>query len=76
LVRPVLADVVSRLPPRPTAKIEPPPLLLVMHLGEATMRLAISVGRTEGDALIAACKRMVLAALCRKQPGDYGGSRP
>lgn len=37
--------------------------LLIMHLGEAAMRLAISVDRSEGDALIAAYKRMVLREL-------------
>ena len=38
---------------------------LIMHLGEETMRLAISVGRAEGDALVATYKRMALAALRR-----------
>lgn len=33
---------------------------LIMQLGEATMRLAISVERAEGDALVAQYKRMVL----------------
>jgi Tetracyclin repressor-like, C-terminal domain len=33
---------------------------LIMHLGEATMRLAISLERQEGDAVVAAYKRMVL----------------
>jgi AcrR family transcriptional regulator len=37
--------------------------LLVWQLGEATMRLAISVGRREGDALVEAFKRMTLHAL-------------
>ena len=37
--------------------------LLVMQLGEATMRLAISVGREEGDALVEAYKRMALREL-------------
>jgi len=38
---------------------------LIMHLGEATMRLAISLARPEGDALVAAYKRMALAELRR-----------
>jgi len=38
---------------------------LIMHLGEATMRLAISVARAEGDALVAVYKRMALAELRR-----------
>lgn len=32
--------------------------LLIMHLGEATMRLAVSVKRREGDRLVAAYKAM------------------
>jgi len=39
---------------------------LIMQLGEATMRLAISVERTEGDALVADFKHMVL----REMVGD------
>ncbi|MCG8444809.1 MAG: TetR family transcriptional regulator [Hyphomicrobiales bacterium] len=38
---------------------------LIMHLGEATMRLAISLERRKGDALVAAYKRMALAELHR-----------
>ncbi|HEY9079806.1 TetR/AcrR family transcriptional regulator [Magnetovibrio sp.] len=38
---------------------------LVMHLGEATMRLAISVERDEGEKLVAGYKRMALAELRR-----------
>ncbi|UDF28946.1 UNVERIFIED_ORG: TetR family transcriptional regulator [Roseateles sp. XES5] len=37
--------------------------LLVMHLGEATMRLAVSVARTEGEALVEAYKRMAIREL-------------
>ena len=33
---------------------------LIWQLGEATMRLAISVGRKEGDAIVDAFKRMTL----------------
>lgn len=36
---------------------------LVMSLGEAAMRLAISVGREEGDSLVEAYKQMVLGKL-------------
>ena len=36
---------------------------LVMSLGEAAMRLAISVGREEGDGLVEAYKQMVLGKL-------------
>lgn len=37
--------------------------LLVMHLGEATMRLAVSVERTLGDALVETYKRMAIREL-------------
>jgi hypothetical protein len=36
---------------------------LVWQLGEATMRLAISLRRDEGDAVVAAYKRMALREL-------------
>ncbi|HEV2506362.1 MAG TPA: TetR/AcrR family transcriptional regulator [Mesorhizobium sp.] len=36
---------------------------LIWQLGEATMRLAVSVDRTEGDRLVAAYKRMALSEL-------------
>ncbi len=37
---------------------------LAMQLGEATMRLAVSVDRAEGDAMVEAYKAMVLDRLC------------
>lgn len=37
---------------------------LVMHLGEATMRLAVSLDRAEGDTMVEAYKEMVLDRLC------------
>jgi AcrR family transcriptional regulator len=56
----VLADALARLRPRAKARELAVSAFLVMQLGEATMRLAISVGRREGDALVAAYKEMVL----------------
>jgi hypothetical protein len=41
-----------------------------MQLGEATMRLAISVGRSEGDALVDAYKRMALREIAAERPRD------
>jgi AcrR family transcriptional regulator len=38
---------------------------LIWQLGEATMRLAISLGRNEGDAVVDAFKRMILRELSR-----------
>jgi AcrR family transcriptional regulator len=40
--------------------------LLIMSLGEATMRLAISVERAEGAALVAAYKEMALREIAAK----------
>jgi hypothetical protein len=37
--------------------------ILTMYLGNATMRLAISLERTEGDALVDTFKRMTLREL-------------
>jgi AcrR family transcriptional regulator len=52
---------------RPNADLEQltASAFLIMYLGEATMRLAISVGRAEGDRLVERYKRMVLEELCR-----------
>jgi AcrR family transcriptional regulator len=59
----LLADALLRLRP----KHDPARLrhlaFLVMQLGEATMRLAISVSRAEGDALVATYKQMVTREL-------------
>ena len=43
---------------------------LIMHLGEATMRLAISVSRDEGEKLVTAYKRMALTELRRIVEGE------
>jgi AcrR family transcriptional regulator len=56
----LLAEVLSRLRPDADPSELAHSAFLVMHLGEATMRLAISVDRAEGDALVEAYKRMAL----------------
>jgi AcrR family transcriptional regulator len=56
----MLAAVLGRLRPRADRAALGNTALLIMQLGEATMRLAISVERSEGDALVEAYKRMVL----------------
>jgi hypothetical protein len=56
----LLAEVLSRLRPDADPGELAHSAFLVMHLGEATMRLAISVDRAEGDALVEAYKRMAL----------------
>ena len=61
----VLAQALQRVRPGSDPHELSTATFLVMHLGEATMRLAISVERVEGDALIAAYKRMALAELRR-----------
>jgi len=61
----VLAAVLMRLRPDADREEVAAIAFLVMQLGEATMRLAISVDRREGDLLVAAYKRMALDELCR-----------
>ncbi|WP_343718014.1 TetR/AcrR family transcriptional regulator [Inquilinus sp.] len=59
----VLAAALARIDPAADPAELSIRALLVMQLGEATMRLAISVGREEGDALVEAYKRMALREL-------------
>lgn len=64
--RAVLAEALARVQPESDRDELATSVLLTMHLGEATMRLAISVERAEGDALALATayyKRMVLREL-------------
>ena len=59
----VLAEVLARIDPGADRAGQFTRAFLVMQLGEATMRLAISVGREEGDALVETYKRMALREL-------------
>lgn len=59
----VLAEVLARIDPNADRAGQFTRAFLVMQLGEATMRLAISVGRDEGDALVEVYKRMALREL-------------
>ena len=59
----LLAKTLTRLRPRANPATLAASAFLVMHLGEATMRLAISIKRAEGDAVVAAYKRMALREL-------------
>lgn len=56
----LLADAMARVRPRADRAALENTAFLVMQLGEATMRLAVSVERRQGDALVAGYKRMVL----------------
>jgi len=56
----VLAGILARLRPGADPAALAASAFLVMQLGEATMRLAISVDRHEGDVLVEAYKRMAL----------------
>jgi AcrR family transcriptional regulator len=56
----MLAAVLERLRPKADRAAIATKAFLIMNLGEATMRLAISVDRREGDALVAAFKQMAL----------------
>ena len=55
----ILAGALARLRPGIDRAVLAASAFLIMQLGEATMRLAISVKRAEGDALVAAYKRLV-----------------
>jgi hypothetical protein len=59
----ILAAVLQRLRPRADPSELAQTAFLVMSLGEATMRLAISVGPEEGQALVSRYKHMVLREL-------------
>ena len=59
----LLANVLERLDPQADRGAIATRAFLIMNLGEATMRLAISVERQEGDALVAAYKQMALREL-------------
>ena len=56
----LLAERLKTLRPAADAERIDDTALLVMHLGEATMRLAVSVARAEGDGLVEAYKRMAI----------------
>jgi len=60
-----LVNVLTRLQPKMDVDELSASAFLVMHLGEATMRLAISVDADEGEKLVAGYKRMALAELRR-----------
>jgi len=59
----VLAEVMARLRPETDRATLDASAFLVMQLGEATMRLAISLDRAEGDRLVETYKRMALAEI-------------
>ncbi len=61
----LLADAVKRVSPETDAETLATTAFLIMHMGEATMRLAISLPRAEGDQVVEAYKRMALAELGR-----------
>ena len=61
----LLAAALERVRPGAEREALAQSAFLIMHLGEATMRLAVSVPRAEGDALVAAYKRMALSELRR-----------
>ena len=59
----LLADVLARVHPKADRTSLAATALLIWHLGEATMRLAISLDRREGDALVRAFKQMTVREL-------------
>jgi AcrR family transcriptional regulator len=61
----MLLAVLRRLRPDEDPDLLETSAFLIWQLGEATMRLAVSVDRTEGDRLVTAYKRMALSELAR-----------
>ncbi|MEO9336461.1 TetR family transcriptional regulator [Mesorhizobium sp. SB112] len=59
----LLASVLQRLRPSADSAVLGAKAFLVMQLGEATMRLAVSVPRDEGDRLVETYTRMALREL-------------
>ncbi|MBD9636954.1 TetR family transcriptional regulator [Ensifer sp. ENS07] len=56
----LLADVWARLVPETPREEIDSAAFLIMHLGDCTMRLAVSVDRAEGDQIVEAYKRMTV----------------
>jgi AcrR family transcriptional regulator len=65
----IVAEALKRIRPDADPEMLETSAFIAMHLGEEAMRLAISVPRTEGDALVQAYKRMALAELLRVEDG-------
>lgn len=61
----MLLEVLIRLHPDEDPAALETSAFLIWQLGEATMRLAVSVDRAEGDRLVTAYKRMALSELAR-----------
>lgn len=55
-----LIDAMDRIEPSADPAKRDATAFLIWQLGEATMRLAVSVGRAEGNAMVEAYKRMAL----------------
>jgi AcrR family transcriptional regulator len=64
----LLADAMRRAHPKANARRVRATAFLIWQLGEATMRLAVTVDRAEGDMIVAAFKRMVERELAN--PGE------
>jgi len=61
----MLEETILRLQPGADRAEVADTAFLIINLGEATMRLAISLKREEGDRMVSAFKRMVLRELAR-----------
>lgn len=64
----LLAAAMQRVHPNADPKLIASSAFLIWQLGEATMRLAISLSRVEGDAIVDAFKRMTLRELLAQSP--------
>lgn len=61
----LLAGILQRIWPDADPEELRTTAFFIMHMGETVMRLAVSVDRKEGDAVVETCKRMALAEFRR-----------
>lgn len=71
----LLADAMARLWPDAERREIDRSAFLIMSLGESTMRLAVSVNRSEGDALVETYKRMALREIAAIRPIGSSAAR-
>ncbi len=70
----LLADVWARFAPETPRETIDSAAFLIMHLGDCTMRLAVSVDRPEGDRIVEAYKQMMLRDFVADEAAGGAGS--
>ncbi|WFU46512.1 TetR/AcrR family transcriptional regulator [Sinorhizobium terangae] len=70
----LLAETWARVQPETPRKRIEDAAFLIMHLGECTMRLAVSVDNPQGDRIVAAYKHMILREFVADATGEAASS--